>query len=73
MSSAASATSRTTSKFEELGRRAAEQDFVRHTHDAFATPSLLEEMGRYVLERPLRSMLVGVGVGLLIAAVVVRR
>ena len=71
----ATATSRATDRFESMGQQAAQQDFMRRTRRVYRKgwSGRLENLQDFVFEQPVRTLLFGVGVGLLISAALVRR
>lgn len=71
----ATATSRVTDQFEAMGRQAAQQDYSKRIRRVYRSKwsGWAEDVGDFVFEQPVRTMLFGVGVGLLIGAAIVRR
>ena len=67
------ATGNATSRIVEMGRQAGEQMFHQHERSAFHTPTLLEDVQDWVFQYPVRTLLFGLGIGLITGAVIVRR
>ena len=65
--------SRVTSRIEELGREARNTAFAERIEAAHRGPSVWQQIEDIVYEYPLRTLLVGIGVGLLIGAAAIRR
>lgn len=67
--------SRVTDQLKAMGRQAADQDYSRRIRRVYQSrwSSWLEDVGDFVFEQPVRTMLFGVGVGLLISAALIRR
>ena len=68
--------SRVTDSFERMGQQAAEHDFgrrIRRVHHSGTWRSWADEVQDFVFEQPVRTLLFGIGVGLLIGAALVRR
>ena len=62
-----------TSRIEELGRATQTTAFAERIEAAHGGPSVWQQIEDLVYEYPLRTLLVGIGVGLLIGAAVIRR
>ena len=62
-----------TSRIVEMGRQAGETVFHQHERSAMHVPTLLEDAQDWVFEHPVRTLLFGLGVGLIVSAVIVRR
>jgi len=67
------ATGNVTARIQELGREASERAFHEHERLALRGPTLFEEIQDFVFEYPVRTLLFGLGTGLIIASALVRR
>lgn len=62
-----------TERLENLGHQAAEQDFGKRVSRASQPPTFLNQVERYCYQHPVKTILMGVGAGMLISALFVRR
>ena len=62
-----------TSRIEEVGRKARQSAFAQRTDAAHRGPTVWQQIEEIVYEYPLRTLLVGIGIGLLVGAAAIRR